>query len=71
MQWYELNSEKMHHNDIHKKHFKRNSNLRLETDNVIPEGLGDYASFLELQVGHIICNRGIKHMVSRDIMTQC
>ena len=59
---------RIYHHDLHKKHLKRSSILKLETDNGLLEGHDDCASFLESQVGHLLLNPGVLDIVARDIM---
>ena len=59
---------RIYHHDLHKKHLKRSSILKLETANGLLEGHDDCASFLESQVGHLLLNPGVLDIVARDIM---
>ena len=59
---------RIYHHDLHKKHFKRSSILKLQTDGGLIEGQGECASFLESQVGNLLLNPGVLDMAAREVM---
>ena len=57
-----------HH--IHKKHVKRSSILKLQTEEGLVEGHSECAAFIESQVGHLLLNPGVLDMAAREVMLQ-
>ena len=64
------NNEKVriYHHDLHKKHLKRSSILKLQTEEGVIEGHQECASYLESQVGHLLLNPGVLDTAARDVM---
>ena len=56
------------HHDLHKKHVKRSSILKLQTEAGIIEGHQECSSFLENQVQNLLLNPGKVDRSARDIM---
>jgi hypothetical protein len=67
----EVNSSekvRIYHHDLHKKHLKRCSILKLQTDGGVIEGHAQCAAFLESQVGNLLLNPGVVDLAARDTM---
>ena len=56
------------HHDLHKKHMKRSSILKLQTEAGIIEGHQKCSSFLEDQVRNLLLNPGVVDRSAREIM---
>ena len=61
---------RIYHHDLHKKHVKRSSILKLQTEEGIIEGHAKCAAFLESQVSNLLLNPGIQDMAAREAMLQ-
>ena len=61
---------RIYHHELHKKHIKRSSILKLQTDEGIKEGHGECASYLEDQVGQLLLYPGVLDSVARHVMLQ-
>ena len=63
-------NEKVHtyHHELHKKHLKKSSILKLETDRGLLEGNAECASFLEGQEGDLLLNPAVVDQAARDFM---
>ena len=59
---------RIYHHELHKKHIKRSSILKLQTDDGMKEGHDECASYLEAQVGHLLLNPGVLDQVAREAM---
>ena len=59
---------RIYHHELHKKHIKRSSILKLQTDDGMKEGHDKCASYLEAQVGHLLLNPGVLDQVAREAM---
>ena len=56
------------HHDLHKKHLKRSSILKLQTDSGAVEGHDEYAQFLEIQVADLLLHPAPVDDAARNIM---
>jgi hypothetical protein len=59
---------RIYHHDLHKKHLKRSSILKLETENGLLEGHSECATYLEDQVSQLLLNPSVVDQAARDIM---
>ena len=56
------------HHDLHKKHMKRTSILKLQTDEGLLEGHSECATFLESQVGDLLLNPHLADQAAMECM---
>ena len=59
---------RIYHHELHKKHVKRSSILKLQSENGLLEGHQECASYLEEQVGDLLLHPAGVDQVARDIM---
>ena len=59
---------RIYHHELHKKHMKRSSILKLQTEHGLLEGHGPCASYLEQQVGDLLLHPAEFDQAARDCM---
>ena len=61
---------RIYHHDLHKKHLKRSSILKLETEVGLKEGHQQCASYLEQQVADLLTNPALLDQAARDVLLE-
>ena len=56
------------HHDLHKKHLKRTSILKLQADEVLLEGHSECAAYLEDQVAQLLLHPHVPDQAARDCL---
>ena len=59
---------RIYHHDLHKKHLKRSSILKLQSDSGLLEGHAKCAKYLEHQVGELLLNPHLADLAARECM---
>ena len=59
---------RIYHHDLHKKHLKRSSILKLDTEKGLLEGHTQCSQYLEEKVGDLLLQPSLVDQVARDIM---
>ena len=59
---------RIYHHDLHRKHLKRSSILKLQTDGGLMEGHEQCASYLEQQVADLLTNPALFDQTARDVL---
>ena len=59
---------RIYHHDLHRKHLKRSSILKLQTEVGLMEGHGQSASYLEQQVADLLTHPALLDQAARDVL---